>query len=326
MSTVRMFADDTRVIKYVSTEKDTEHFQEDLEKLYKWQKENNMMFNSTKFEVLRYGKDENLKNSCDYLTPDADGVIERKEKLRDLGIIMNDKAEFSDHVNNVCSKVNQKVGWILRSFMRRTPDFMQFMWKTYVQGHIDYCSQLWQPLQSGQLQKIEGLQKAYTKRTPQVSHMNYWERLKVLKINSQQRRLERYRIMYVWKILEGKSPNCGIKHDENERKGRMCSLPPIAKKASQFVKSQREQSLQMHGSKLFNKLPCEIRNMSKCEVIDFKKCLDIFLTEIPDEPLVGNLTPATCNIVTGRPSNSLLDWIPLLYKDLRRQSRRMTSL
>ena len=322
MSTVRMFADDTRVIKHVRTEEDTENFQADLEKLYSWQEENNMMFNSAKFEVIRYGRNEDLKNTCDYLTPNAGGVIERKEKLRDLGIIMNERADFSDHVNHVCCKVNQKVGWILRSFIRRKPEFMQHMWKTYVQGHIDYCSQLWQPLQSGQLQKIERLQKSYTKRTPQVSHLNYWDGLRVLKINSQQRRLERYRIIYIWKILEFKAPNCGVQFDTNERRGRMCSLPPIAKQATQTIKSIREQSLQVHGAKLFNKLPCEIRNKRNCDIIDFKEDLDRFLTKIPDQPLVGTLIPATCNLVTGKPSNSLLDWIPLLYRDLCRPSRK----
>ena len=83
----------------------------------------------------------------------------------------------------------------------------------------------------------------------------------------------------------------------------MSSLQPIGKKAFTKLWSQREQSFQVHWSKLFNKLPCEIQNISKCEVIDFKKWLYSFLTEIPEDPLVGNLTPATCNIVTGRPAN-----------------------
>ena len=72
---------------------------------------------------------------------------------------------------------------------------MKQMWKSLIQGHIDYCSQLWQPLQSGELQRIENLQKIYTKKIPQVRELNYWERLKVLKMNSQQRRFERYRIL-----------------------------------------------------------------------------------------------------------------------------------
>ena len=152
---------------------------------------------------------------------------------------MNDKADFTDHINHVCAKVNQKSGWIMRTFIRRDEYFLKFMWKTYMQGHIDYCSQLWQPMQSHLLQRIEGLQRAYTKKAPEISHLSYWERLKHMKINSQQRRLERYRMIYIWKILEGLSPNCGIKCNSNEIRGRMCQVPPIVKNARQFVKTQR---------------------------------------------------------------------------------------
>ena len=161
---IRLFADDTRATKVIKTEEDMEAFQGDLEELYKWQSENNMIFNGTKFEILRYGNNEDLKNTCNYLTPNAEEIIERKELLKDLGIKMNDKADFTDHVNFVITKVKQRAGWILRSFRRRNPDFMKHMWKTYMQGHIDYCSQLWQPLQSGMLQRIENLQKSFTKK------------------------------------------------------------------------------------------------------------------------------------------------------------------
>ena len=161
---IRLFADDTRATKVIKTEEDMEAFQDDLKELYKWQSENNMIFNGSKFEILRYGKNEDLKNTCNYLTPNAEDIIERKELLKDLGIKMNDKADFTDHVNFVITKVKQWADWILRSFRRRNPDFMKHMWKTYMQGYIDYCSQLWQPLQSGMLQRIENLQKSFTKK------------------------------------------------------------------------------------------------------------------------------------------------------------------
>ena len=35
---------------------------------------------------MRYGKDEELKNTCNYLTPNAEEFIERKEIVKDLGI------------------------------------------------------------------------------------------------------------------------------------------------------------------------------------------------------------------------------------------------
>ena len=201
-----------------------------------------------------YGSNEELKHDTNYLTPNANGFIDVKTVLRDLGVIMNSKATFEEHIDKVCSLVNQKAGWILRTFYCRKTWFMRLMWKQLIQGHIDYCSQLYQPLQSGNLQRLENLQKVYTKRIPEFRMCNYWERLEHLKINSQQRRLERYRIIYTWKIIEGLAPNCGIKTNGNisERMGRKCLMPTL--KGRQRVQTLREQSFQCHGPRLFNAL------------------------------------------------------------------------
>ena len=83
-SDVSLFADDTRITKPVKNLDDVEHLQSELEKLYSWQDMNNMKFNGKKFEVLRYGTDKELKESSNYLTPDAENLIEVKESLRDL--------------------------------------------------------------------------------------------------------------------------------------------------------------------------------------------------------------------------------------------------
>ena len=90
--------------------------QDDLDTLYAWQEQNNMAFSSKKFEVLRYGRNQELNKSTLYLTPGAENVIERKECLRDLGIQMSEDAKFSTHIELVCSKVCQKCGLILQTF------------------------------------------------------------------------------------------------------------------------------------------------------------------------------------------------------------------
>ena len=94
----------------MKNEQDMETLQEDLDKLYKWQEDNNMIFNGTKFENLKYGHNEDLKNTFNFLTPHEEDIIESKNYVRDLGIMMNAKGEFADHINSVCSKVNQKSG------------------------------------------------------------------------------------------------------------------------------------------------------------------------------------------------------------------------
>ena len=65
-------------------------------------------------EVLRYGQNDDLKQSTCHLRPNSEDIIGEKESLRDLGIIMSNDASFSIHVELVCSKVNQKSAWILR--------------------------------------------------------------------------------------------------------------------------------------------------------------------------------------------------------------------
>ena len=152
-SNVSLFADDTRILRAVDDEEDVEKLQADLDQIYSWQDSNNMEFNSKKFEVMRYGRNQILKESTVYLTPKYEDIIEEKETLRDLGIIMSNDASFSNHVDFVCSKVRQKSGWVLRTFRNRQSWFLKLMWKFLVQPHVDYCSQLYFPHLSSQMQK-----------------------------------------------------------------------------------------------------------------------------------------------------------------------------
>ena len=115
----------------IDSEKDVEDHQDDLNTIYNWQQENNMLFNGNKFELLRYGTNEEIKESTIYLTPEYEDVIEVKENLRDLGIIMSDDATFSHHINEVCTKVTQECGWILRTFSNRQKHFLKMMGKPW---------------------------------------------------------------------------------------------------------------------------------------------------------------------------------------------------
>ena len=178
------------------------------------------------------------------------------------------------------------------------------MFKTLVQPHIDYCSQLWMPHEAQNLEKMEKLLKDYTRKIPGTVGLNYWERLSKLKMNSEQRRLEKYQVNYIWKIMEGLTPNCGVNwSDIEERNGRACKIPPLKGRSS--VQTLRNQSFQVSGPRLFNSMPKIIRNMKNCSLEDFKCQLDIFLNKVPDEPKGQHLIPGAVNLTSGRQTNSL---------------------
>ena len=116
--------------------------------------------------LMRYGPNEELKHSTNYLTPNDEEIIEVKETLKDLGVIMSDKATFTERIKHVCLKVKQKSGWILPTCHSRDTKFLKFMWKSLVQDHIDYCSQLYMPNKKSEMQNIENLQRWFTKKNP----------------------------------------------------------------------------------------------------------------------------------------------------------------
>ena len=151
---------------------------------------------------------------------------------------------------------------------------------------------------------VENLLRHFTNRIPSLKHLHYWNRLNEL-------RLERYRIIYIWKVLEGMAPNCRINSEIKERLGRMCALPKLNKNSSVKIRTLRENSFQVHGPKLFYCRPAQLRNMKNCSVDEFKMQLDLILAKVPDERKVtgSEYTPSACDLFSGNPSNSIIDQI-----------------
>ena len=141
---------------------------------------------------------------------ETEKIIEEKESTKDLGILMQNYAGFSQHIEKLCSKVKQKAGWIFKPFYFRRGWFLRHMWNSLFQCHIDYCIHLWALGDGAELQTLEKLLKDYLRKIPELKDFTYWEKLAKTKINQQQRILERYRTIYVWKTLEGNVTNSGI--------------------------------------------------------------------------------------------------------------------
>lgn len=115
-SKLKVYVDDTKAKKSVKELNDVELLQNDLNKMYTWALENNMQFNGTKFQLMRFGDNEDLKENTIYFTEDMKEVIERFEKVKDLGVIINENASFKDQLEHAVKKARKKMGWILRTF------------------------------------------------------------------------------------------------------------------------------------------------------------------------------------------------------------------
>ena len=244
-----------------------------------------MQFNENKFQLLRYGTNQDIKDSTSLFEPNSKH-IEQTQCVKDLGIKMSDTLSFTDHIETVCNKVWQKCGWIIRTFHARDMHTM----KTLMVQHSPATHRLLLPAmdttQSWRYPEIESLFRSFSSKIYPISELNYWDRLSALKMYSQERRMERYRIIYTWKILEGIAPNVGIKSYTSTRQSYLCQVPQIKQCTSGKIRAIREGSLQIRGPQLFN-------SQTGRSVTNFKHKLDKYLQNIPDKPKIRGYTIET---------------------------------
>ena len=164
---------------------------------------------------------------------------------------------------------------------------MKVLWNAMIQSRLDYCSQLWSPSLQSEINKIEDLQRKFTKNIQGMDEMTYRERLKKLKMYSQERRRDRYQVIYLWKLSQGLVGGHKIQFKgEGTRRGRECEVAEIVRTAPAGVKRARESSLSVKGARMFNLLPADIRNINSDKVQNFKTKLDEFLRNVPDKPTI----------------------------------------
>ena len=292
---ISSFADDTRAAKAITTVEDVDALQTDLQAIYNWSQENNMEFNSPKFECLRYGNNIDIKENTGYKTPTGD-PIKVVDHAKDLGIVMSSNGTFRQHVSRVISTANQLCGWVLRTFRTRQKLPMLMLWNSLIRPKLEYCCQLWCPTQTGDIQGLEQVQRSFIRKISGIQHLSYWQQLKELSMYSLERRRERYTIIYIWRIMEGQVPNvshseqAGIQYVWHPRRGRNCIVPTVNLRGPKHFQTVRNASFGVRGPRIFNILPASIRNITGCPVDTFKRSLDKYLRNVPDEPQIRGYT------------------------------------
>ena len=268
------FADDTRIGMEIKSLENANALQADLNKIYDWTERNNMVLNPLKFELLQYGKKTIVDETYSYLSNTGDDITS-KDVVKDLGVLMSSTCNFTSHIDSVVAKVKKLTSWAFRNFKSRTTKFIMTTWKSLILPIIDYASQLWNPSKISDINHLEMLQKCFVKKIQYYQDWSYWDILRDLGLFSLQRRRERYRIIYLWSILEGLVPNPSknIHAKYNLRIGRTCSVPTVKNTSYCGVISS---SFSVQSATLFNRLPKKIRDMTDCGKDTFKKALDVF--------------------------------------------------
>ena len=302
----RIFADDTKLISHIGDVIAQMLLQDDLNNVVIWSMKNNMELNGDKFEVLNYSLNKSrllrelpfTNRFLQYHLSDGT-VIEPSNTVKDLGVLLSNDCSWSPHIRQMLVSARKVAAWVLSIFRTRSPLLMITLYKTMVRSKLEYCCPVWDPSKIDDICGIENIQRNFTRKISSCSNLNYWERLKKLKLMSLQRRRERYIIIHTWKIANGAAPNdINMAFRKNQRLGLKATIPKLFPRAQNSVASHYHNSFGIKAARLWNLLPKSANETTTLE--SFKVALGKFLDTFPDTPPSRGYTAVN--------SNSLVEW------------------
>ena len=111
-SQIRLFADDCLLYRRIKKALDLQLLQEDLEALEKWAETWGMRFNATKCYVMSLHRQQKPLTKFYQLNGE---ILQQVSENPYLGLIIRDDLQWSSHINKMCAKASQSLGFIRRN-------------------------------------------------------------------------------------------------------------------------------------------------------------------------------------------------------------------
>ena len=133
--------------------------------------------------------------------------------------------------------------------------FVLYIHSLKINVHWDYCSQLSSTAKPTDINSVEAPYQDYFKKVFRVDGLTYWWYLTHLKLQSEQKRHNRYKVIYCYMIVNALVPNPGLTLTQDSRRGPLISGMRAKKGCCGWFIYLRESSSHSSGPKLFNCLP-----------------------------------------------------------------------
>ena len=199
-SLIKIFADDTKSYDKVESVDDNHKLQKCIDNLVKWSQDWMLGFNCDKCKCLHLGKN-NKKHTYTIQQGKERNNMGTTLLEKDLGVNIDPKLDFGEHINIQCKKAKRLSGMIIRTFENKTANILIPIFNSLIRPVIEYGNVVWSPYLRKYINKIERVQRNYTKNISGMGHIEYESRLRALKMPSLEYRRVRGDMIEVYKIL-----------------------------------------------------------------------------------------------------------------------------
>ena len=187
-SKVFLFADDTKCFKHIKVPSDSQLLQYDLNCLSDWSVTSLLSFHPSKSTHLSF----KCKVSTSYNINGSS--INPSHSHKDLGVIISDNLNWTEHHDYILKKAYKTLGLIRRTFCKTiVPSVTVKLYVSLVRSQLLYCAPVWRPHLIKDITKIEQLQRRATKYILHDFTSNYKARL--IKLNL-------FPLMYIFEISD----------------------------------------------------------------------------------------------------------------------------
>jgi len=264
-SKVNMYADDTA---FYAMDKDITNVRralnEDLKNLHNWLCANKLSLHTGKTKSILICNHQKLRHITDpTLSTTLDSTpIEQVDHLPYLGIELDSRCSFEEHVRGLTSKLNRALGILKRTAPYLPLTTRKMLYNSLVLPHYDYCATVWSCTSQHcitRLQRIQNRAMRIILNAPPRSHIE--DLLDTLKWMSVRQRFLYNQMCLMWRIVHGHAPQYLTEHlvlaqDRHEHGTTSAANGNI------YIGHGHRFSLFQCGARNWNQLPTPIRQSS----------------------------------------------------------------
>ena len=153
-----LFADDSKMYKHIKTSDDFDLLNKYCKEVFDWCDRWLMKLNTSKCKVLSICHNSANVIKFDYgfdMLHQGFISLDHEESIKDLGVIMDTRLSYDEHVYTKINMANKMLGIVKRNFSDLDKNSFVQLYKSVVRCHLEYAVSVWNPYKLRLIRDIE---------------------------------------------------------------------------------------------------------------------------------------------------------------------------
>lgn len=205
-ASISSYADDAKLFLPVKNIEDCKLLQKELNNVNKYFEVNCMKLNEKKTKSITFHKCKSPIKFDFYINSVQ---IDRVTVIKDLGVLLDSKLTYKNHLDYIISKAKSILAWIKRySYEFDDPWVIKKLFDTFVIPILEYASHVWSPTAKCDIVRIESIQKQFLifalrkfRWLDRFELPSYKSRLLFFHMNSLEDRRKMFQVLFIFSLI-----------------------------------------------------------------------------------------------------------------------------